>query len=210
MNIAGVDEAGRGPIAGPVVAAAAILSPPQFRVLLCEGLNDSKKLTSNSRERLFARMRELGVVWAAQAASNVRIDKTNILRATLWAMERAVVRLGVSPSLIVVDGNSYIPGVPRELQRVMPKADTLVPAVMAASVIAKVLRDRVMVSLHRLFQDYGFDSHKGYPTASHRLVLDILGPSSVHRLTFKGYNKNKMVGEERLRERQKLLFPGDL
>jgi ribonuclease HII len=207
--VAGVDEAGRGPIAGPVVAAAALLHPPQFRVLLSEGLNDSKKLSHQTRERLFSRMNELGVVWAAQAASNVRIDKTNILKATLWAMELAVARLGVMPDIIVVDGNSYIPGVARERQRAIPRADALVPAVMAASVVAKVLRDRVMTALHRLFPDYGFDGHKGYPTAAHRLVLDILGPSSVHRLSFGGYNKNKMNGSGVSAQRQRPLFTDD-
>jgi ribonuclease HII len=206
MIVAGVDEAGRGPIAGPVVAAAVVLSPFHFRVLLSEGLKDSKKLSASARERLFARMKELGVVWAAQAASNVRIDHTNILKATLWAMERAVARLAVRPNLIVVDGNSYIPGIPGERQRAIPKADGLVPSVMAASVTAKVLRDAVMLALHRQFPDYGFASHKGYPTASHRYMLDTLGPSSVHRRTFGGQYKDK-TGKER-ETRQKTLFPG--
>jgi ribonuclease HII len=209
MIIAGVDEAGRGPIAGPVIAAAAVLSPPQFRVLLSEGLNDSKKLSAPARERIFSRMNELGVIWAAQAASNIRIDKTNILKATLWAMERSVARLGVKADLIVVDGNAYIPGVDRALQRAIPKADSLVPAVMAASVVAKVLRDRVMTALHQQFPDYGFAGHKGYPTAAHRLVLDMLGPSSVHRLSFGGYNKNKMNDGDAPPQRQKSLFPAE-
>ncbi|MDR1133612.1 MAG: ribonuclease HII [Synergistaceae bacterium] len=184
MTVAGVDEAGRGPIAGPVVAAAAVLTPPQFRVLLSEGLNDSKKLSAPKRERLFARMGELGVVWAAQAASNVRIDSTNILASTLWAMGRAVRRIGLPLDLVVVDGSSYIPDIPRALQRVVPKADARVPSVMAASVIAKVLRDRAMTALHRFFPEYGFDKHKGYPTAFHRRMVDMLGPSRVHRLSF--------------------------
>jgi ribonuclease HII len=174
------------------MTACAVLTPSQFRVLLAEGLDDSKKLSAKSRERIFGRMKELGVVWAAQAASHRRIDRTNILRATLWAMERAVLRLGLRPDLIVVDGNAYIPGLPISSQRAIPKADSLVPAVMAASVVAKVLRDRVMTELARLYPDYGFASHKGYPTVSHRLVLDMLGPSPVHRLSFGGYNKNKI------------------
>jgi ribonuclease HII len=186
VRIAGVDEAGRGPIAGPVVAAAAVLVPPQFRVLLSEGLNDSKKLSASRRESLFARMEELGVVWAAQAATNARIDDTDILAATLWAMGRAVRRVGAPLDLVVVDGSSYIPDIPRALQRVLPKADTLVPSVMAASVIAKVLRDRAMIALHRVFPEYGFDRHKGYPTAFHRRMVDMLGPSRVHRLSFAG------------------------
>jgi ribonuclease HII len=187
-----VDEAGRGPIAGPVVAAAAVLTPPQFRALLSEGLNDSKKLSASRRERLFVRMKELGVVWAAQAATNVRIDNTNILASTLWAMGRAVRRIGQPLDLVVVDGNSYIPDIPRALQRAIPRADARVPSVMAASVIAKVIRDRAMIALHRLFPEYGFDKHKGYPTAFHRRMVDMLGPSRVHRLSFAGCKHIKM------------------
>jgi ribonuclease HII len=189
VRIAGADEAGRGPIAGPVVAAAAVLTPPQFRALLSEGLNDSKKLSASRRERLFARMGELGVVWGAQAATNVMIDNTNILAAALWAIGRAVRRVGPPLDLVIVDGNSYIPDIPRAIQRAVPKADALVPSVMAASVIAKVLRDRVMVALHRVFPEYGFDRHKGYPTDFHRRMVDMLGPSRVHRLSFAGGGK---------------------
>lgn len=194
MIVAGVDEAGRGPIAGPVVAAAAILTPPQFRVLLAEGLGDSKKLSEKKRERIFSRICELGVVWAAQAASHRRIDRINILQATLWAMARSLEQVRVVPDLIVVDGTAYIPGVSRMLQRAIPKADDKVPAVMAASVIAKVLRDRVMTRLDARYPDYGFAGHKGYPTKAHRAALDMLGPSPVHRLSFGGYNKGDKGG----------------
>jgi ribonuclease HII len=209
VRIAGVDEAGRGPIAGPVVAAAAVLTPPQFRVLLSEGLNDSKKLSAAQRERLFARMKELGVVWAAQAATNVRIDNTDILAATLWAMGRAVRRIGSPLDLVVVDGNSYIPDISRALQRALPKADARVPSVMAASVIAKVLRDRVMLALHRSFPEYGFDRHKGYPTVFHRRMVDMLGPSRVHRLSFAGCKHIKMGISEKEGPRQAALFDDD-
>jgi ribonuclease HII len=204
-----VDEAGRGPIAGPVVAAAAVLTPPQFRVLLSEGLNDSKKLSASKRERLFARMAELGVVWGAQAASNVRIDKTDILASTLWAMGRAVRRIGMPLDLVVVDGNSYIPDIPRALQRAVPKADARVPSVMAASVIAKVLRDRAMHAMHRLFPEYGFDKHKGYPTAFHRRMVNLLGPSRVHRLSFAGCKQIKMEMSEKQGRHQVVLFDDD-
>jgi ribonuclease HII len=188
------------------MAAAAILTPPQFRVLLSEGLNDSKKLSERSRERLFGRIRELGVTWSAQAASHDKIDRMNILRATLWAMELAVRQLEARADgidVIVVDGSAYIPGLPREIQRAVPRADAKVPAVMAASIVAKVLRDRVMRRLDRLYPDYGFASHKGYPTREHRLVLDMLGPSPVHRLSFGGYNKNKIKNANNIYE------PGD-
>ncbi|MDR1580141.1 MAG: ribonuclease HII [Synergistaceae bacterium] len=206
MRIAGVDEAGRGPIAGPVVAAAAVLTPPQFRVLLSEGLNDSKKLSASQRERLFARMKELGVVWAAQAATNVRIDNTNILASTLWAMGRAIRRVGLPLDLVIVDGNAYIPDIPRAIQRAVPKADARVPSVMAASVIAKVIRDRVMTALHRLFPEYGFDRHKGYPTAFHRRMVNMLGPSRVHRLSFAGCKHIKMEISGKESPRQTVLF----
>lgn len=192
MIVAGVDEAGRGPIAGPVVAAAAVLTYPQMRVLLADGMNDSKKLSQKARERIFARIAELGVVWAAQAADNRIIDSTNILRATLWAMGRALSKIedrGVVPDLAVVDGTIFVPSFPRERQKAMPRADAKVPAVMAASIIAKVLRDRAMTSLDKVWPEYGFASHKGYPTASHRAALDMIGPSPVHRLSFGGYDK---------------------
>jgi ribonuclease HII len=190
--IAGVDEAGRGPLAGPVMTAAVILTPPQFRVLLSEGLNDSKKIPEKGRERIFGRIMALGVCWSAQAASHVRIDRTNILRATLWAMRLSVMSLGTRPDIVVVDGNILIPGIVCGRQIAVPRADSKVPAVMAASIVAKVLRDRVMMSLHRLYPNYGFASHKGYPTKAHREALDMLGPSPVHRLSFGGYNKNNI------------------
>lgn len=193
MIVAGVDEAGRGPIAGPVVAAAAILTPPQFRVLRAEGLADSKKLSERDRERLFGRFGELGVQWAAQAASHRRIDRTNILAATLWAMRRALLALATVPDLVVVDGTIRVPDIALR-QVTLPRADGRVPAAMAASIVAKVLRDRAMKGLHRLYPDYGLAKHKGYPTKSHRAALDMLGPTPVHRLSFKGYNKTVPEG----------------
>ena len=191
LRVVGVDEAGRGPIAGPVVAAAACLTPVQFRVLLSEGLGDSKKLTERTRERLFARIEALGVAWVAQAASHRRIDATNILRATLWAMSRCLGTIDTEGALVVVDGNALVPDIACARQMAIPRADDTVPAVMAASVIAKVLRDRVMKRMHDLYPQYGFASHKGYPTKAHRSVLDVVGPSPIHRLSFGGYNKLK-------------------
>lgn len=184
----GTDEAGRGPLAGPVVAAAAFLTREQIRVLLAEGMNDSKKLTEKRREAIFKTIGEIGVVWAAQAASSERIDRTDILRASLWAMQRSIEKLesrGHKPKLVIVDGSIKIPAYPQERQKAIPKADSIVPAVMAASVIAKVLRDRVMLALDEIYPAYGFAKHKGYPTKAHREAIDLLGPSPVHRSSFR-------------------------
>ncbi|MBP6332500.1 MAG: ribonuclease HII [Aminivibrio sp.] len=182
-RIAGADEAGRGPLAGPVVAAAAVLTPAQEEELLSLGLTDSKKLTPRRREFLFERMLSLNVRWRAQAASPARIDGMNILRASLWAMGRSVEKLPPCFDTVIVDGTFPLPGLTCR-QFPLPKADSLVPAAAAASVAAKVLRDRVMEILDGLYPGYGFKQHKGYPTAAHRKALVALGPSPVHRASF--------------------------
>jgi len=182
-RIAGADEAGRGPLAGPVVAAAAVLTPAQEEELLSLGLTDSKKLIPRKREFLFERMLSLKVEWRAQAASPARIDGMNILRASLWAMGRSVEKLPPCFDTVIVDGTFPLPGLSCR-QVPLPKADSLVPSAAAASVAAKVLRDRVMDILDGLYPGYGFKKHKGYPTAAHRLALAALGPSPVHRATF--------------------------
>jgi len=181
--VAGVDEAGRGPLAGPVVAAAVVLTAEQRRTLLRMGLDDSKRLSPSRRARIFEAMAEIGVRWKAQAASHVRIDSLNILGATLWAMRRSVEGLPQGIDLVVVDGNQRIPGLSVK-QRTIPGADGLVPVVAAASVVAKVLRDRVMVTLADRFPGYGFEIHKGYPTAAHREALKRMGPCEIHRISF--------------------------
>lgn len=182
-RIAGADEAGRGPLAGPVVAAAAILTPDQEEDLLSHGLADSKKLTPAKRELIYRRITDLGVCRAAQAASPARIDRMNILQASLWAMTMSVKKLPPIYDTVVADGNFALPGL--DCRSVaMQRADALLPAAAAASVIAKVLRDRVMVILDGLYPDYGFIRHKGYPTAAHRAAMAELGPSPVHRRSF--------------------------
>jgi ribonuclease HII len=183
MIIAGVDEAGRGPLAGPVVAAAAVLTREQSERLLSSGLADSKKLTPARRERIFREIQAIGVPWKAQAASPLRIDRMNILQASLWAMERSVRSLGVYFDIVIVDGSFTIPGLEFS-QKAMPKADSNIPEVAAASVCAKVLRDRAMTAMDRLFPGYGFASHKGYPTKAHFEALKELGPSRIHRKSF--------------------------
>ncbi|MCF0248221.1 MAG: ribonuclease HII [Synergistes sp.] len=183
--IAGTDEAGRGPLAGPVVAAAAILTAEQRDLLLSFGLRDSKKLSARRRESLFEKICEAGVVWKAQAASPRRIDRDNILRASLWCMKRAVERLPVVPSLVLVDGNRLIPGL-SIAQRTVIKGDDRVPAIAAASIIAKVLRDRTMDVFDRIYPQYKLAKHKGYPSALHKQLIAEYGPSPIHRLSFRG------------------------
>ena len=183
--VAGTDEAGRGPLAGPVVAAAVILTFEQRGMLVKAGLKDSKKMTEASRERMFQKMCELGVIWKAQAASPARIDSMNILRASLWCMKRSVEKLPTWPDLTLIDGNQLIPGLLSE-QKCIIKGDNKVPAIAAASVIAKVLRDRAMIALDKIYPQYGFAVHKGYPSAEHRRILKEIGASPVHRLSFRG------------------------
>ena len=181
--IVGTDEAGRGPLAGPVVAAAVVLTRPQREILLDLGLRDSKKLSEARREALFLSMKRLGVLWRAQAASPERIERMNILQASLWAMKRSVLALAVEADRVIVDGNRLIPGLPFD-QRALPGADDIVPAVAAASVVAKVLRDRAMTALDRLYPQWGFARHKGYGTASHREALRRLGLCPIPRPSF--------------------------
>ncbi len=182
--VAGVDEAGRGPLAGPVVGAAVVLTASQMKILRSEGLADSKKMTPRCRERVFEKMKDLGVLWKARAVSHRRIDRINILRASLEAMSCSLLALPVAVDLVVVDGTIPLPC--PCAQKTLAKADAKVPAVQAASVVAKVLRDRVMTALDRLYPEYGFAGHKGYPTLLHRRTLAMLGPCPVHRLSFAG------------------------
>ena len=183
IRLAGVDEAGRGPLAGPVVAAAVVLTREQRGILVGMGLDDSKRLTPRKREKIFESILRLGVLWKAQAATAARIDSVNILQATLWAMMLRVEKLLPGADLVIVDGNQAIPGLTVR-QKAIPRADGLVPAVAAASVVAKVLRDRVMETLSGQFPHYGFGVHKGYPTAAHREALKRLGPCEIHRISY--------------------------
>ncbi|MDR1378830.1 MAG: ribonuclease HII [Synergistaceae bacterium] len=182
-TVAGTDEAGRGPLAGPVMAAAVVLTDTQKDELLRLGLKDSKLMTPRRRDALFLKMCELGVTWRAQAASVVSIARLNVGRASLWAMEKSVCKLPFPIDLVVIDGLYKIPNLPFE-QLPLVTADVLVPVVSAASVVAKVLRDRVMVALDRLYPAYGFAHHKGYPTQAHRKIICAIGLSPVHRASF--------------------------
>jgi len=176
--IAGVDEAGRGPLAGPVVAACVLLDPAHP----IAGLADSKTLSSARREALAACIREHALAWAVAEASVAEIDELNILRATLLAMARAVARLSVRPDEVLVDG-LHCPAVSCRVRAVI-RGDATVPSISAASILAKTVRDATMVGLHARHPGYGFDRHKGYPTAEHVEALRRLGPIAAHRRSF--------------------------
>lgn len=187
MIVVGVDEAGRGPLAGPVVAASVFLTREQAKLLLQEGLNDSKKLSENKRNYIFKVIQANNILWKAQAASHIKIDEMNILKASLWAMAYAIKKFPQKPDLVLLDGSQCIPHtfMPDLSQRAIPKADAFIPAVMAASVIAKVLRDNIMNRLDIIYPGYGFAKHKGYPTKAHRERVAEMGLSPVHRKSFK-------------------------
>lgn len=177
--ICGVDEAGRGPLAGPVSAAAVILDQANP----IEGLADSKKLSEKQRDRLAPIIRERALAWSVAYAEVEEIDRLNILQATLLAMKRAVEGLGIRPHQVLVDG-LYCPqtGIPSQA---IVKGDSKVAAISAASILAKTARDELMLQLHEQYPHYGFDGHKGYPTAAHLAALREHGVSNVHRRSFK-------------------------
>lgn len=178
--VAGVDEAGRGPLAGSVVAAAVILDPSAF----IEGLTDSKKLSTAKREKLEYQIRQEALAWAIGEASCTEIDEFNILQASLLAMKRAILRLDPKPQQVLIDGNR-VPDVSGFSLRAIVKGDLYEPCISAASILAKQYRDRQMLALDRLYPQYQFARHKGYPTRLHRYLLKRFGVSPIHRLSFK-------------------------
>lgn len=176
--ICGVDEAGRGPLAGPVYAAAVILP----RDLEIPGLTDSKKLSDKKRRELFPIIQEQAVAFGIGVASEKEIDEINILQATFLAMKRALEKLSVRPDLALIDGNRKTDfGVPA---KTVVKGDSLSASIAAASILAKVSRDDYMMELAQKYPQYGFDIHKGYGTKAHYQALREFGPSEVHRMTF--------------------------
>jgi len=177
--LCGVDEAGRGPLAGAVFAAAVVLAPDRPRI---NGLHDSKMLDAQTREKLAARIKERALAWSVASASVEEIDQINILRASLLAMKRAVESLGVEPEEVCVDGNMLPPISLR--CRAIVKGDQLVAAISAASILAKVARDAEMALMEERYPGYGFASHKGYSTPEHLSALRTLGPCAIHRRTF--------------------------
>jgi ribonuclease HII len=178
LLVAGVDEVGRGPLAGPVVAAAVILDPARFIV----GLADSKKLSEARREALAPIIREQALAWALGRAEVEEIDAINILQASLLAMRRAVLALSVAPEFALIDGNRC-PELPCPSEAVV-KGDSRVAAISAASIIAKVARDHEMVALDAQYPGYGLAGHKGYPSPMHLAALCKLGVTPIHRRSF--------------------------
>ncbi len=178
--IAGVDEAGRGPLAGPVVAAAVIMPVG----LTLSGVKDSKKMTERAREKAFYVINQNAIAVGIGVVSHRAIDESNILNASLEAMKQAISYLDPAPEYALIDGINEIPvTIP---QRCIKRGDQLSHSISAASVIAKVYRDRIMRSYHMLYPEFGLEKNKGYGTAAHLAALKIYGPSPIHRLTFRG------------------------
>lgn len=182
--VAGIDEAGRGPLAGPVVAAAVIL-PEDFNL---PGLNDSKQISEQKRNQLLPMIREQALAIGIGVSKVEEIDRINILQATLLGMSRAVNRLPVAPDFLLVDG---ITPVPLKIeQKTLKKGDSRSLSIAAASVVAKVVRDRIMIAYDRLFPEYGFSGHKGYGSQKHRDAIALHGPCACHRRTFAGVREH--------------------
>ena len=179
MKIAGVDEAGRGPLVGSVVAAAVILDPNNP----IEGLNDSKKLTEKKREKLFIEIQEKALAWAIAEASAAEIDEHNILQASLLAMRRAVEALPVQPEHVLVDGNKIPQGLAMSCDAVVG-GDALHAEISAASILAKVTRDHQMIEMDQKHPQFGFAKHKGYPTKAHFEAIALHGVIDEHRRSF--------------------------
>ena len=184
--VCGIDEAGRGPLAGPVCAAAVIL--PDGCII--DGVNDSKKLTEKKREQLFDVIKETAIAYSIATADEKEIDKINILQATYLAMNRAFCGLSVKPDMALVDGN-HDPGLGIPTRTIV-KGDANSMSIAAASILAKVTRDRFMLEMDKKYPEYQFAKHKGYGTKLHYEMLDKYGPSEIHRMTFlRKYYENK-------------------
>jgi len=178
--IAGIDEAGRGPLAGPVVSAAVVL-PETFCV---DDVDDSKKLTPKKRLDLFPEIQKAALAVGVGIVEAETIDCINVLQAALLSMAKAVENLAIQPDYLLIDGPFQIPlDLP---QNALPKGDSLSTSIAAASIIAKVTRDRIMADFDRIYPEYGFSKHKGYPTKAHRAAIRKYGCSPIHRKTFKG------------------------
>lgn len=189
--VAGTDEAGRGPLAGPVVAAAVILDPEAIP----DGLDDSKRLTAASREEIYLRIVHTAISVSVASVCAASIDRTDIRKASLEAMRRAVAALTLPPALVLADGRDVPPGLPCE-GRALVKGDQRSQSIAAASIVAKVARDRLMSRCGEQHPAYGFGQHAGYATVLHRRAIDAAGPlRGIHRLTFSPFTRNEAPGE---------------
>ncbi len=188
--IAGVDEAGRGPIAGPVVVSAVILDPRQ-RI---EGINDSKQLSAKKREQLFDVIIHKCLSYSIIEVSHQRIDEINILQAVLEGMQQAVEALQLTPDLCLIDGNKLPPGL-KAKARACVKGDATFASIAAASILSKVYRDKLMTDYDIKYPFYGFATHKGYPTKQHLRALHLKGPCSIHRLSYRPVKEHVLLNE---------------
>lgn len=195
LKIAGVDEAGRGPLAGSVVSAAVILNP-EYPI---KGLADSKKLSAKRREALYEIIVNHSLSWGVGRCEVEEIDQLNILNATMLSMQRAVAALSISPDKIQVDGNRC-PEFVYPVEAIV-KGDQKVAEISAASIIAKVTRDREMLKLHAEYPQFGFDKHKGYPTAYHKQMLDQHGPAACHRMSYKPVQLARISHQDSLKNK---------
>ncbi len=182
-NVSGVDEAGRGPLAGPVVAAAVILP----KDIVIEAVNDSKKLTPKKRDVLFEEIKAKAVSYGIGIVDSITIDEINILQATFLAMRKALEQLSVEPDFVLVDGNHKIPDIKYNQQAIV-SGDAQSACIASASILAKVTRDRMMLDYAKMYPEYGFEKHKGYGTKAHLEAIREYGPSPIHRLSFAPLN----------------------
>jgi ribonuclease HII len=179
-RIVGVDEAGRGPLAGPVVAAAVCLDVTK----VIDGINDSKKLSPFARETLYTAITENALAWAVSIISPQEVDKINILQASLKAMHESLTKIAEKWDYVLIDGNQFIPGMERSAQRTIIEGDAKSASIAAASIIAKVTRDRIMIEYHEKYPVYEFNENKGYATEFHRNMITEHGLCEIHRRTF--------------------------
>ena len=184
--VSGVDEAGRGPLAGPVVAAAVILPKDIF----IDGVNDSKKLTPKKRNLLFEKIKQSAVSYAIGIVDSKTIDEINILQATFLAMKKALEQLSVTPDLLLIDGNHIIPNLKYNQQAII-SGDAKSACIACASILAKVTRDNMMLEYAKKYPQYNFEKHKGYGTKAHIEAIEKFGPCPIHRMTFAPLNSKQ-------------------
>lgn len=194
--VAGVDEVGRGALFGPVVAAAVILPQTAFSELIAAKINDSKKLSAQNRSKLAGQICELALDWEIGSASAAEIDQINILQASLLAMKRAITQLEIQPDICLIDGNQTIKDLPQQQQKTIVKGDSKSLQIAAASIVAKVWRDEIMIQMASKYPIYDLDKNKGYGSKSHLSALNQHGPSPLHRHSFSPCQKQMKINRE--------------